>query len=179
MFNPPLYIGTSSLQPSYQPLFQDLILPGNFQFPAQRVTDGTVEDDYFITNINESEAIISLTQADEFIRNEVEAGRIHGQGTYIDGCWEDRFGAFRFNLHSQWSQCGCYRLNPYGDFAPLEGQPCIETRNFIGALSIINTSPAWNTLWQFLRMATGVVPDPGACELGGQLNMSIQMQLLW
>ena len=73
------------LPSSYQPLFKDCCSPGNFQFPATRVSEGTVEDDYFITDINESEAIMTLSQTDEFIRNEAEAGRIHGQGTYIYG----------------------------------------------------------------------------------------------
>ena len=76
------------LPSSYQPQFQDWTVPTTLQSPAMRMPDGTAEDDFFITDINESEAIITLSQADEFIRNEAEAGRIHGQGTYIYGYWE-------------------------------------------------------------------------------------------
>ena len=168
MVNFPLYSGTSSLQSSYQPQFQDWTVPTTLLSPAMRMPDGTAEDDFFITDINESEAIITLSQADEFIRNEAEAGRIHGRGTYIDGYWEHSHELLRFNLNAPWYLCGYQELSPYGDFAPLEGQPRIETRNYSGNITWGNATLNWNTLWLFLRMSTGVIPAPAACEhLGG------------
>ena len=156
------------LQSSYQPLFKDCCSPGNFQFPATRVSEGTVEDDYLTTDIKASEAIITLSQADEFIRNEAEAGRIHGQGTYIYGYWEHSSEPLRVNMNAAWLPCGCQALFPCGDFAPLNGQPCIETRNNLGYICYKNGTPEWNTLWLFIRMSTGVIPAPVACEhLGG------------
>ena len=112
MVNFPLYSGTSSLQPSYQPQFQDWTVPTTLQSPAMRMPDGTAEDDFFITDINESEAIITLSQADEFIRNEAEAGRVHGQGTYIEGYWEHSSEPLRVNMNASWFPSGCQALFP-------------------------------------------------------------------
>ena len=71
-------------------------------------------------------------------------------------------------MNAAWMPCGCQALFPYGDFAPLNGQPCIETRNNLGYICYKNGTPEWNTLWLFIRMSTGVIPAPAACEhLGG------------
>ena len=163
-----LYFCGASLLPSHQPQFQYETVSTNLQDSVTRIPDGTTEDGYFITDIDMSERLITLTQADEFIRDEAEAGCINGQGTYIDGCWENDSGYLRFNLHAQWHPCGYYRLTPLGNFAPLEGQPCIETRNFMGALVFQNNSHEWNTLWPFVRMLTGVNLNDGSyMVLGG------------
>ena len=167
MVNFPLYSGTSSLQSSYQPQFQDWTVPTTLQSPAMRMPDGTAEDDFFITDINGSEAIITLSQADEFIRNEAEAGRIHGQGTYIEGYWEHCSSLLRFNLNTCWYPCGYQVLFPYGKFAPLNGQPRIESQNNLGHIFYQNAASEWNTLWLFLRMSTGVISGPAACEYWG------------
>ena len=167
MVNFPLYSGTSSLQSSYQPQFQDWTVPTTLQSPAMRMPDGTAEDDFFITDINGSEAIITLSQADEFIRNEAEAGRIHGQGTYIEGYWEHCSSLLRFNLNTCWYPCGYQVLLPYGNFAPLNGQPRIESQNNLGHLFYQNAASEWNTLWLFLRMSTGVISGSAACEYWG------------
>ena len=154
--------------PKYHMPFQDLTVQKNLQHTVARTPDGTSEDDYFITDIDTSEQLITLTQADEFIRDEAEAGRIHGKGTYIDGYWENDFGILRFNLHTQWESCGYYRLNLPGGFAPLEGQPRIEIRNSMGMSELLNNSPYWNTQWLFLRMSTGAIPTTYVGEhLGG------------
>ncbi len=168
MNNPLFSCEKLSVQPSYKPLFQNLPVQGTPQFPAMQESHGMVEDDYLVTDINESEAILTLTRADEFYRDQAEAGYPQGQGTYIDGYWEHAYEPLRFNLNTCWSPCGCQPCFPYGEFAPLCGQPCIEIPNNFGGFFYKNGTAEWNTLWQFVRMTTGVIPGAIACEhLGG------------
>ncbi|MBO7327963.1 MAG: hypothetical protein J6W00_04235, partial [Lentisphaeria bacterium] len=67
-------------------------------------------------------------------------------------------------LNTCWYPCEYQVLFPYGNFAPLNGQPRIESQNNLGHLFYQNATSEWNTLWLFLRMSTGVIPSPADCS---------------
>ena len=81
---------------------------------SERIPDGTSEDDYHITDVAQSEIIIMLSQVDQALCDEAEAGRIHGQGLFVGSCWEN--GCVRINLHTQWYSCDTNRLIPLGNW---------------------------------------------------------------
>jgi hypothetical protein len=77
-----------------------------------RKPDGTSEKDFYITNVASSENIITVSQADQALGDEAEAGRIHGKGKFFCGLWEN--GNIRINLHEPWYPCDGYFLSLEG-----------------------------------------------------------------
>lgn len=61
MNNPIFYGEKLSVPPSYKRLFQNLTVQGTPQFSTMQASHGMVEDDYLVTDTNESEAILTLT----------------------------------------------------------------------------------------------------------------------
>lgn len=118
---------------------------------------GTCEDDFLTVNIRDAEMIITLSQIDQALCDEAEAGRIHGNGVLSQGCWE--CGTIRLNLHHPLYSCECDMLLPNGDSVSPSGQPYIEKSEWGGYVSCLNGTPLGHTQFIYLRMATGFLPD--------------------
>ena len=126
--------------------------PDYSELISDRVPDGTSEDDFHINAVEQSEKIIMLSQVDQALCDEAEAGRIHGQGSFWDNCWVN--GGIRIKLHTQWYSCGTSGLIPLGYWEPATGMPCIEYISQYGSPDYLNNHPAWNTRFPYLRMST-------------------------
>ena len=132
---------------------------------SDRVPDGTSEDDFHINDVEQSEKIIMLSQVDQALCDEAEAGRIHGQGSFLDNCWVN--GCIRINLHTPWYPCGTSRLIPWGDLEPATGMPSIEGSNLPNSVPVcLNNEPAWNNIVPYLKMSTGCWLDHKVVTLG-------------
>ena len=132
----------------------------------KRISDGSIENDFYVTNIRTSEQIIMLSQVDQALCDEAANGRIHGNGGFYNGYWVSNDGLYRLNLRLPWNACGGVVPLSYGGLSHIYGQPCIEMA--WGKPLYQNITKEWNTQWQYLRMATGVVPAPDAlCSIGG------------
>ena len=118
---------------------------------------GTCEADFLTTNVELSETTIMLSQVDQALCDEAEAGRIHGNGVFSQGYWE--CGATRLNLHRPWYPGGCNMLPQYENFASPSGQPYIEKAELGGYASCLNNTLAWNTNFIYLQMSTGIWLD--------------------
>ena len=123
------------------------------------------EDDFYVTDIVGSEAIITIAQVEQALLDEAEAGRIHGNGLYVNGCWEN--GSIRINLNRQWYFCGSnVSLRP-GNIAPSIGQPYIGAVGIYGNTFDVNADWKWNTIAPCLRMSSGMQTSYSAKNLYG------------
>lgn len=129
------------------------------------IVTGEHEDDFFVTDIIRSEAIITIAQVEQALHDEAEAGRIHGNGLYVNGCWEH--GSIRINLNRQWYFCGNNVPLRQGNIAPSIGQPYIEAVGIYGNTFAINADWEWNTIAPCLRMSSGMQTGYSAKNLYG------------
>ena len=127
--------------------------PDYSELISDRVPDGTSEDDFHINAVEQSEKIIMLSQVDQALCDEAEAGRIHGQGSFLDNCWVN--GSVRINLHTPWYPCSINRFIQWGHLEPATGMPCIEYISQYGSPDYLNNHPDWNTCFPYLRTSTG------------------------
>lgn len=68
----------------------------------RRVPDGSSEDDFYKTSIEDAERIITLSQVDQTLCDQAEVGRIHGRGSFRNGCWVSDDGQYYINLNLEW-----------------------------------------------------------------------------
>ena len=128
-------------------------IPGTTDY-SELLIFGTCEADFLVVNVGISETTIMLSQVDQALCDEAEAGRIHGNGVFCQGYWE--CGTTRLNLHRPWYHCDCNMLSPNGGFA-FPGQPYIEKAEWGGYTCCLNNTLAWNTNFIYLLMATGIL----------------------
>lgn len=114
---------------------------------------GTCEDDFLTVNIRDAEMIITLSQIDQALCDEAEAGRIHGWGSFRNGCWVSDNGQYFICLNREWRNCNGFVPYSLGGLSHISGQPCIVWSGWPPQYQ--NHTEGWNTQWSYLRMSAG------------------------
>ena len=139
---------------------------------------GTCEDDFLTVNIRDAEMIITLSQIDQALCDEAEAGRIHGHGSFRNGCWVGDNGKYFIDLNQEWRNCNGFVPYSQGGLSHVNGQPCIVHSGWYPQL--LNHTDEWNTQWSYLRMSAGVIPFPNVLRsIGGvtpdEINIAVTL----
>ena len=131
----------------------------------RRVPDGSSENDFYKTSIEDAEKVITLSQVDQTLCDQAEVGRIHGRGSFRNGCWVSGDGQYYINLNLEWRYCGGPVPYTWDCIAHITGQPCITSSGWCP--SYLNQTEAWNTQWLYLRMSAGEIPSLNVPRLFG------------
>ena len=133
---------------------------------SELLVSGTCEADFLVTDIVSSEAIITISQVEQALCDEAETGRIHGCGSFRNGCWVSDNGQYFICLNREWRNCNGFVPYSQGVLSHISGQPCIVWSGWSPQYQ--NHSEEWNTQWPYLRMSAGVIPFPNVLRsIGG------------
>ena len=139
---------------------------------------GTCEDDFLTVNIRDAEMIITLSQINQALCDEAEARRIHGCGSFRNGCWVSDNGQYFICLNREWRNCNGFVPYSLGGLSHISGQPCIVWSGWSPQYQ--NHTEGWNTQWPYLRMSAGVIPFSNVLRsIGGatpdEINIAVTL----
>ena len=139
---------------------------------------GTCEDDFLTVNIRDAEMIITLSQINQALCDEAEAGRIHGCGSFRNSCWVSDNGQYFINLNREWRNCNGFVPYSQGGLSHISGHPCIVWAGWCP--QSLNPTEEWNTQWPYLRMSAGIIPFSNVLlSIGGatpdEINIAVTL----